>query len=471
MRSIWLICLLTARLSAQGFSQTSYSTDGTTHPGVAPGSPSGAYALSGFDRINLFNGKLNFALPLLTVGGRGETNYTVTLNLDQAWRVRIYADCTIQAPCLYYHTPIPDWWSGAEVGYGPGMVVGRFMDDSIVCPGNQVLSNRTLTRLSFIEADGTEHDLRDVNTDGAPFLATQLSSGSCVHHTVPARGPVFASYGGEAMTFVATAAIPEAARLIPTNESTRPTIFPSGTLYFADGRKYEVTSGKVMKIRDRNGNTVYFEYNEPNGRVTKITEPSREITFSYAFPSGGACDIQEGSQTLPCDKITYATGTNTRIIRVYWAPLALTGVQTQTNMQLFQGAALNLDPYASPVTFNPPVARKVRLANGSHYRFSYNAYGEVTEVVLPTGGKVQYTIGTLAWGPERPAILRRILERREYDESSRIRLKTEYCYTCTGSVTVTDLTSVSPNYSTANIPIRKAVHVFDGMVTEDSGAS
>lgn len=43
--------------------QTTSATDGTTPSGIAPGSPSGSYALSGFDNINLYNGNLNFALP------------------------------------------------------------------------------------------------------------------------------------------------------------------------------------------------------------------------------------------------------------------------------------------------------------------------------------------------------------------------------------------------------------------------
>src|SRR5262245_9538615 len=65
-------------------------TDGYTPTGLAPGSPAGSYPLSGFDNINLFSGKLNFRLPLLTVGGRGTAGYTITLPIEKNWYVYRY---------------------------------------------------------------------------------------------------------------------------------------------------------------------------------------------------------------------------------------------------------------------------------------------------------------------------------------------------------------------------------------------
>ena len=43
---------------------TKSATDGTTPLGMTPGAPAGSYALSGFDNVNLYNGHLNFSLPL-----------------------------------------------------------------------------------------------------------------------------------------------------------------------------------------------------------------------------------------------------------------------------------------------------------------------------------------------------------------------------------------------------------------------
>ena len=53
-------------LTVQG--QTTSSYDGKTPSGLAPGAPAGSYPLSGFDNINLYNGKMNFHLPLVQIG-------------------------------------------------------------------------------------------------------------------------------------------------------------------------------------------------------------------------------------------------------------------------------------------------------------------------------------------------------------------------------------------------------------------
>jgi len=39
-------------------------TDNGAPLGLAPGSPEGAYALSGFENINLYNGGLSFGFPV-----------------------------------------------------------------------------------------------------------------------------------------------------------------------------------------------------------------------------------------------------------------------------------------------------------------------------------------------------------------------------------------------------------------------
>ena len=56
--------LLLLILSTVANAQTS-KTDGATPSGLQPGAPAGAYSLSGFENVNLYNGNLNFSLPLL----------------------------------------------------------------------------------------------------------------------------------------------------------------------------------------------------------------------------------------------------------------------------------------------------------------------------------------------------------------------------------------------------------------------
>src|SRR5262249_38007796 len=81
-----LVLLLRAVMTSAR-AQGSYATDGSTALGLTAGAPAGSYALSGFDNINFYNGGLNFHLPLLQVGGRGETAFAMTLKIEQKWRV------------------------------------------------------------------------------------------------------------------------------------------------------------------------------------------------------------------------------------------------------------------------------------------------------------------------------------------------------------------------------------------------
>src|SRR5947207_490717 len=50
-----------------------------TPPGIAAGPIEGSLAGSQIDSVNLYNGKLSVHLPLLSIGGRGEAGYTMTL--------------------------------------------------------------------------------------------------------------------------------------------------------------------------------------------------------------------------------------------------------------------------------------------------------------------------------------------------------------------------------------------------------
>src|SRR5437763_1189697 len=59
--------------------------DGVTPAGFAPGAPAGSYGLSGIESINLFNGSLNFTVPLASVGGRGGARGAITLPIRMRW--------------------------------------------------------------------------------------------------------------------------------------------------------------------------------------------------------------------------------------------------------------------------------------------------------------------------------------------------------------------------------------------------
>src|SRR6185295_10041283 len=99
-------------LAASGNAQTTTiaGTDQMTPSNLAAGSPAGSYPLSGFDNINLFNGNLNFRLPLLAAGGRGSAGFTMMLALNtKTWHVKRVSTFAHGEETVTY-TPTPNTW-------------------------------------------------------------------------------------------------------------------------------------------------------------------------------------------------------------------------------------------------------------------------------------------------------------------------------------------------------------------------
>src|SRR6185312_5861508 len=91
------ILLLVLLLPLATLAQAGY--DGSTPAGLSRGTPAGSYALTGFDNVNLFNGHMNFHLPLVTVGGRKGAGYTIMLPIEQVWTAQVLD------PINYFYNP------------------------------------------------------------------------------------------------------------------------------------------------------------------------------------------------------------------------------------------------------------------------------------------------------------------------------------------------------------------------------
>src|ERR1043165_7731372 len=120
-----LRCLMT--MSLTGKAQAPYyepSAKVFTPLTEQPGAPVGSYPLSGFDNVNLFNGHMNFRLPLMQIGGRGRAGYTMMLLIEQHWQEQTISVPTCdQSGCTYYDSNVhyianPIWWTGILPGFG-----------------------------------------------------------------------------------------------------------------------------------------------------------------------------------------------------------------------------------------------------------------------------------------------------------------------------------------------------------------
>ncbi len=355
--------------------------DGFTPPGIEPGTPIGSYLLDGFDSVHHFSGKLNFALPLWNVGGRGQAGYTITLRNSVDWTVNQYEGSNGDL----LHEPEHDGWSDNSVGYGPGYLEARWVAEGTAGTGETVQSAKTLTRFTLRMPDGSEIELRDKSTNG--------ERNSCSSCTVDLSRPGnFVSTDGSAVTFVPNSTVIDFLPDTSAANAGEPisdsgSYGASGTLYFPSGRQYVVVGGTIREIIDRNGNKTTFTYDATfTYKVKTITDSlGREIEVVYGAP---------GSPRIDEIRIKNLNGSVRRAIRIHRKRLDSTvilgGGAPQTYPQLFP-TSLDLELTG---TFDPEVIEKVELPNLQTYEFKYNTYSELAEVKLPTGGTRRYT-----WGP------------------------------------------------------------------------
>ena len=111
---ILLMVCVSINAKAQG------STDGTTPLGLTAGSPNGSYPLSDFDAVNLYNGTLNFRLPIFQVAGRGGAAYPITVQVGRKWTVYRHFEPGVG----YFYYADGSWWS-ENTGTPAFLDVGR----------------------------------------------------------------------------------------------------------------------------------------------------------------------------------------------------------------------------------------------------------------------------------------------------------------------------------------------------------
>ena len=63
-------------------------TDVRTPAEIGAGISSSSYALTNIDSVDPYSGSLNVHIPLLTLGGRGDTQYAVSFGIQHFWIAR-----------------------------------------------------------------------------------------------------------------------------------------------------------------------------------------------------------------------------------------------------------------------------------------------------------------------------------------------------------------------------------------------
>jgi RHS repeat-associated protein len=369
-----LLCLLSAVSQAQG---NASPYDGHTPEGLERGGTGNSFV-----NVNLATGSLNFALPLLSIGGRGKAGYTMRYTFDKRWAIE-RRKCTPPGssfcPDTGYTLLIKESeWSPIQPGFGPGVMVGRWAGkDTWGCSTSPDSWNIMLTRLTFIGPDGSEIPFVDAAFNGEP---KEIECVNGVPGEPFSRGTVWYSTDASSATFIPNTAISDG-----YHPSSR--FYPSGKLKWRDGTAYSITSGKVTRITDTNGNYIDFIYDGFN-RVSQITDSlKRIVTITYTptpTPTTATIGYKGAGGDVRTITITYSTTPST------WLRPDFTS--TQTVRQAFPEFIVS-DLNAPNQPIGDVGAVQITLADGRSYRLYYNNYAELARVDLPTGGKIEYDYG------------------------------------------------------------------------------
>ena len=472
---ILLITVLFSSLCVEAQEHSQY--DRGTPPQHAAGISSlGSYTSADIGNINLANGALNFKLPLGEVGGRG-VSLPITLNYgSKMWsasrgsdwdnsqdpphgpveRKVVYGSYAEADYGLdYYNRLVPGWTIGAQPLLRARMIeIGHFP--------NSCVPAYKLTRLTLVLPDKGEVELRDDQTNGAPI---PVPSNSGCGYRDGYRGPRWHAADGSGLIFVADS----------NNGPVQG--FLAGVVITSDGTRYRFEDGpgvpyggtglaRCHSITDRHGNRITItypndevHYSDPLGRVTKVqrgvpdpANPSVNLDLLVTLPGYGG-QPRYYKVKLGIMNQHYRAGINPSL------PVG-TGrkdceITPHGYDQMPMGTALFPNSWGKYVTYidHEGVVSELVLPDGRSLHFKYNEHGEVAEVQLPTGGKVQYDYGptalpagnTLNWekaasGPNMDSsvweIDRALLTRRTYPDGSTLEATWVYSYGGTGTVAV-----------------------------------
>jgi RHS repeat-associated protein len=407
--SILIVVMLAAvRTSAQH--SGNMGTPAESKPGQSAAS---TYARDKIETVNLANGNLSVSIPLVNIGGRGSASYTIALSYNsKVWSARQDRDEVGAGEALgpgthnsaMYEKELNDFEAGvAKLGGGwtirlnPG-IKGKVIGVDRVpaapnCPRDD--SNNydcgfkyALTKMWLTLPDGSQVELRDQLSNGAPAKTTHLIGQ--YHQLIDReRGRLWRSTDGSNVIFIRD--------LNDSNVESGEFFFPSGWVFLPDGTRMRMVGGAGTKIIDRNGNFITLgpPYVDQLGRETFVETDGNTITIrvkGYGVPDRlltinrdllGA-NLRANFSSLPRPFTTGDFGgydaLGNRIEHQIQEP----------HTDLFnesEGKAYGA-PGGDDVGERLAVTQ-LNLPDGRFFRFRYNQYGEVAEIVYPGGGVSQ----------------------------------------------------------------------------------
>jgi RHS repeat-associated protein len=465
--SLILLACTTALAQEDTPQKTGTQYDRGTAPQHAAGVSSlGSYISADLGTINLSNGSLNFSLPLGSVGGRG---FWVPLSLNYSSKVWSAGSGTDTKPDVEPTFPPKKPLSGSVV-YAMYDAAADVIDEKYrVAPGwtigaqpmlkaeiiginpvpNDCRFYYKLTKLTLVLPDKGEIQLRDDLTNGAPL---PVPVGQGCNYRDGNRGQRWHATDGSGIVFVSDDA----------NGVVNGVL--NGVVITADGMRYRFASiystpplepsglARCTSITDRNGNKVEItyptvaevRYTDQLGRVTTVVRQSSQlivVTVPGYLGQSRTYKIKLGpmnqhfrSDENPGAGVDVITGDlDAELLGRY--------DHDGPHIELFSSS---WGAFKQQID-GRNVVSELELPDGRSLSFKYNKYGEVAEVLLPTGGKVEYDYAhagslpsgnTLTWEKQTGAPLisnvseidRALVKRRTYPDGSTLEATWSYSY-------------------------------------------
>lgn len=417
---LFVICCVLGGVFGQDKSQYDQGTAPQHAAGV---SAVGSYISTELGNINLANGAMNMKLPVGDVGGRG---FSVPLTVNYShklWSVQQGTEYASDGPIPYqiqqiawavYDDPdrikdnysdfLPGWTIGAApmlkargIGISPANPQG--------CPG----FFKVVVKLTLVLPDKGEIEFRDDARNGEPAVASLDSYGCNVMDY--SRGQRWHAADGSGAIYINDvnngAATGNLNGWVITADGMRYRFEGTSSQGTGIGSAYLQVHSRAVKIVDRNGNVINISY--PNANEVQYTDQLGRITrLQYNTP-----DPQNLQQTLALlitlpgyqgqpryYKLKKGIMNQNFRAGLNVATPVINGFLNPNNHNFYscgdlgtgQGTTLFPQSHAAGCERidDNQVLTDLVLPDGRAVKFAYNEFGEVAEVTMPTGGKIQY---------------------------------------------------------------------------------
>jgi YD repeat-containing protein len=387
------VLLIVVGCALDSYAQQSQYDRGTPPQFAAGVSSLGSYMSTEFGTVNLSNGSLNFNIPLGKIGGRGTVELPLVLSYSsKVWSASMDVDTeresgTEQSVAFADYDNQSSFAGAAAPGWSlrAGIYISStFIRIKRIMSGPSVgCYTYGLHKLTLNLPDRGEVEFRDDSTNGAPLPL------NCSTQQTASRGTRWHSTDGSGAIFIND--VDNGVGLFPT-----PNL--SGTIILADGSRLgSATNGAIV---DRNGNKIINTFNgwtDQLGRTTTIQygvqdpdNPSITLAVLVTIPGyQGAIRYYKIKTGIMNQNYRSDINPTLPVITGDWDPEGWGYNWWGTHTNLF---LKSYGLYAQQID-DREVLTEVVLPDGRALKFRYNEFGEVAEVELPTGAKIQYDYG------------------------------------------------------------------------------